>query len=151
MEKLTRQLQFTGRCTVFDTLVLLFTVFNFLVLSSRKNVQMLFSTRSFVTEQRSLIELCAGKEGGGGHKEMGVLDLGKAAKLLTDIAAVEQEADLSGIDVISLEAEFLSTTRSQVREQAQVFSLATPSGGMKCLILWQKRFSAVRMRVVSKI
>lgn len=55
-------------------------------------------------------------------KEMGVLDLGKAAKLLTDIALVGQEADLSGVNAISAESEFLSVTRQGVRAQAQVQS-----------------------------
>lgn len=48
------------------------------------------------------------------------LDLAKAAKLLGDIRASEQEADLSGVDVIDAEQGFLEEVGQQVREQAQV-------------------------------
>lgn len=48
------------------------------------------------------------------------LDLAKAAKLLGDIKASEQEADLSGVDVIDAEQAFLQDVSQQVREQAQV-------------------------------
>lgn len=48
------------------------------------------------------------------------LDLAKAAKLLGDIKASEQEADLSGVDVIDAELGFLQDVSQQVREQAQV-------------------------------
>lgn len=48
------------------------------------------------------------------------LDLAKAAKLLGDIKASEQEADLSGVDVIDAEQGFLQDVGQQVREQAQV-------------------------------
>ncbi|KAK9840386.1 hypothetical protein WJX74_009033 [Apatococcus lobatus] len=47
------------------------------------------------------------------------LDLAKAAKLLGDIKASEQEADLSGVDVIDAEQDFLREVGQQVREQAQ--------------------------------
>ena len=48
------------------------------------------------------------------------LDLAKAAKLLTDVAVVESEADLSGIDVLEADEGFLRDAGQQVRAQAQV-------------------------------
>jgi len=49
-----------------------------------------------------------------------VLDLGKAAKLVTDIQTVSREADFSRIQVVNEEVEFLEATRQLVRSQAQV-------------------------------
>ena len=43
------------------------------------------------------------------------LDLAKAAKLLTDVAVVESEADLSGIDVLEADEGFLRDAGRQVR------------------------------------
>lgn len=48
------------------------------------------------------------------------LDLAKAAKLLTDVAVVGSEADLSGIDVLEADEGFLRDAGQQVRTQAQV-------------------------------
>ena len=48
------------------------------------------------------------------------MDLAKAAKLLGDIKASEREADLSGVDVIDAEQDFLKEIGQQVQEQAQV-------------------------------
>lgn len=47
------------------------------------------------------------------------LDLAKAAKLLTDVAVVGSEADLSGIDVLEADEGFLRDAGQQVRTQAQ--------------------------------
>ncbi|GLI63871.1 hypothetical protein VaNZ11_006987 [Volvox africanus] len=47
------------------------------------------------------------------------LDLAKAAKLITDIRAVDAEADLSGIDAVAADAEFLESARKSVHEQAE--------------------------------
>ena len=52
------------------------------------------------------------------------LDLAKAAKLLTDMAVVESEADLSGIDVLEADEGFLRDAGQQVRAQAQVGATA---------------------------
>lgn len=58
-----------------------------------------------------------------GIMQLGILDVGKAAKLLSDITATgEEEADLRNMQVIAEESLFLSVTRSQVRMQAQVWS-----------------------------
>ena len=51
-----------------------------------------------------------------------MLDLGKAAKLLSDIAAVGQEADLSGVDVVTADDEMLDSYRQEVRTHAQVYA-----------------------------
>ena len=53
----------------------------------------------------------------------GALDLAKAAKLLSDIAAVDQEADLSDVEVVQADAEFLRTASRTVAWQAEVLSL----------------------------
>ncbi|GIL71669.1 hypothetical protein Vretimale_885 [Volvox reticuliferus] len=47
------------------------------------------------------------------------LDLAKAAKLITDIRAVDAEVDLSGIDAVAADAEFLESARKSVHEQAE--------------------------------
>ena len=52
------------------------------------------------------------------------LDLAKAAKLLTDVAVVESEADLSGLDVLEADEGFLRDAGQQVRAQAQVGATA---------------------------
>jgi hypothetical protein len=51
------------------------------------------------------------------------LDLAKAAKLITDIKAVDAEADLSGIDAVAADAEWLESARKSVQEQAEVGEL----------------------------
>ena len=56
----------------------------------------------------------------------------KAAKLLSDIAAVGQEIDLSGLDVVEADEEYLRNTSNQVEalfpskclQEKQVYSLA---------------------------
>jgi hypothetical protein len=53
----------------------------------------------------------------------GTLDLAKAAKLITDIRAVDAEVDLSGIDVVEAEAEFIRSTAATVQELAEVREL----------------------------
>ena len=63
---------------------------------------------------------CSAGSASGSVEKLGILDLGKAAKLLSDIAAVSREADFSGIEVIAADAELLEATRQQVWVQAQV-------------------------------
>ncbi|GAX78041.1 hypothetical protein CEUSTIGMA_g5483.t1 [Chlamydomonas eustigma] len=46
-------------------------------------------------------------------------DLAKAAKLITDIRAVDAESDLSGIDVVSADTAFLQQSVSTVQQQAE--------------------------------
>lgn len=58
---------------------------------------------------------------------LGVLDLGKAAKILSEIGAVTSDADLQGLQVISKEAGFLSLARADVQKQAQVSVRICPS------------------------
>lgn len=50
----------------------------------------------------------------------GQLDLAKAAKLITDIRAVDKEVDLSGIDVVDADEDFLKQASATVHEQAEV-------------------------------
>lgn len=50
----------------------------------------------------------------------GILEVAKAAKLLSEIAAVDAEADLSGIDAVDADAEFLHTAAAVVRSQTAV-------------------------------
>eukprot|EP00775_Hariotina_reticulata_P013433 gene13433-13561_t len=50
-----------------------------------------------------------------------VLDLAKAAKLLTDIQAVSKEADLTGVHAAEADDEFLKTAAAQIQDQAQAF------------------------------
>ncbi|GLC41103.1 hypothetical protein PLESTM_001156100 [Pleodorina starrii] len=47
------------------------------------------------------------------------VDLAKAAKLITDIRAVDAEVDLSRIDAVAADAEFLESARKSVQEQAE--------------------------------
>ena len=54
--------------------------------------------------------------------QLGVLDLGKAAKLLSDISAVEEETDLQHMQVVAEDSDFLQAARDQIRIQAQVSS-----------------------------
>lgn len=55
-----------------------------------------------------------------GIESLGVLDLGKAAKLLSDISAVAEEGLLSSMQVVAKEEDFLQHAKSQVQSQAQV-------------------------------
>lgn len=48
------------------------------------------------------------------------LDLAKAAKLITDIRAVDAEVDLTGIDVVEADVEFIKSTAASVQEMAEV-------------------------------
>lgn len=48
------------------------------------------------------------------------LDLAKAAKLITDIRHVDAEVDLSAIEAVAADAEFLESARKSVQEQAEV-------------------------------
>lgn len=50
------------------------------------------------------------------------LDLAKAAKLLAEIAAADKDAevDLSGLQLIAADAEFVASAGHLVRSQAQV-------------------------------
>lgn len=50
----------------------------------------------------------------------GILEVAKAAKLLSEIAAVDAEADLSGVDVAEADAELLQTAAAVVRSQTEV-------------------------------
>lgn len=50
----------------------------------------------------------------------GQLDLAKAAKLLTDIRAVDMEVDLQGIDAVETDAAFLAEASKAIQEQAEV-------------------------------
>jgi hypothetical protein len=54
----------------------------------------------------------------------------KAAKLLSEIAAVDAEADLSGIEAVEADAEFLQTAAAIVRSHTDVS--AAGSSGMVC-------------------
>eukprot|EP00198_Chlamydomonas_reinhardtii_P007786 XP_001697123.1 component of oligomeric golgi complex 5 [Chlamydomonas reinhardtii] len=47
------------------------------------------------------------------------LDLAKAAKLITDIRHVDAEVDLSAIEAVAADAEFLESARKSVQEQAE--------------------------------
>ena len=50
----------------------------------------------------------------------GILEVAKAAKLLSEIAAVDAEADLSGIEAVEADAEFVQTTAAIVRSHTDV-------------------------------
>lgn len=54
------------------------------------------------------------------HSPAGILEVAKAAKLLSEIAAVDAEADLSGINAVDADAEFLQTAAAVVRSQTEV-------------------------------
>ncbi|KXZ51911.1 hypothetical protein GPECTOR_11g39 [Gonium pectorale] len=47
------------------------------------------------------------------------LDLAKAAKLITDIRHVDAEVDLTGIEAVAADADFLESSRKFVQEQAE--------------------------------
>ncbi|MEW5299136.1 MAG: hypothetical protein WDW36_002180 [Sanguina aurantia] len=49
----------------------------------------------------------------------GSLDLAKAAKLLSDIRSVETEVDLSGVQVVAAEREFIAAASKSVRQLAE--------------------------------
>ncbi len=50
----------------------------------------------------------------------GALDLAKAAKLITDIRAVDKEVDLGGVDAVASDEEFVRTAKQTVQAQAEV-------------------------------
>ena len=50
----------------------------------------------------------------------GQQDLAKAAKLITDIRAVDAEVDLSGVEAVAADAGFLESAHKAVQEQAMV-------------------------------
>lgn len=50
----------------------------------------------------------------------GSLDLAKAAKLLSDIRSVESEVDLSGVQVVAAEREFIAAASKSIRQLAEV-------------------------------
>lgn len=50
----------------------------------------------------------------------GALDLAKAAKLITDIGAVDKEVDLSDIDAVACDEEFIKAAKQTVHAQAEV-------------------------------
>ncbi len=62
--------------------------------------------------------------GAQGIDTLGVLDLGKAAKLLSDLTSVVEEGQLSRMQVIAREAEFVEDARSRITSQAQVFLIS---------------------------
>jgi hypothetical protein len=77
----------------------------------------------FVETWRQAVETemrCGAGSNTEGILQLSVLDLGKTAKLVSDIQAVSQEADLTRIQVVTDEADFLKATRQLVRSQAQV-------------------------------
>lgn len=51
-----------------------------------------------------------------------LLDLAKAAKLLTDVNAVSREADFAGIAAAEADEAFLQQAAAQIHDQAQVRS-----------------------------
>lgn len=48
------------------------------------------------------------------------IDLAKAAKLVTDIHSVDQEADFTGIEVVVFHNQYVQEAATSIREQAQV-------------------------------
>ena len=48
------------------------------------------------------------------------LDLAKAAKLITDVRAVDVEVDLSGIEAVAADEAFLAQAATSIRQQAEV-------------------------------
>lgn len=50
----------------------------------------------------------------------GILEVAKTARLLSDIAAVDAEGDLSGIDAVEADAAFLKDAATAVRSQIEV-------------------------------
>lgn len=63
---------------------------------------------------RMQAQVAAGEERAGGQ------DAAKAARLLSEIAAVAEEADLSSIAVVDADAAFLQATAEQVCAQSAV-------------------------------
>ena len=59
----------------------------------------------------------------------GILEVAKAAKLLSEIAAVDGEADLSGIEAVEADAEFLQTAAAIVRSQTEVGAVPPAAAG----------------------
>jgi hypothetical protein len=57
-----------------------------------------------------------------------LLDLAKAAKLLTDVNAVSKEADFSGIAAAEADDAFLHQAAAQIHDQAQVHNGGCPGG-----------------------
>ncbi|GAB4821834.1 hypothetical protein N2152v2_008880 [Parachlorella kessleri] len=49
----------------------------------------------------------------------GILEVAKAARLLSDIATLDAEVDLTGLDVVDTDADFVAQAASQVRAQAE--------------------------------
>ncbi len=70
--------------------------------------------------------------------------MAKAARLLSDIAAVDAEVDLSGIDVVDAEAEFVEGAAAQVRAQAEVRAAAILGSGFCYLPQSRAALSAPR-------
>lgn len=56
----------------------------------------------------------------GGTDSLSVLDLGKAAKLLTEVKAINEAPYLGKIAIIQAEINFLENAKSTVLKQAQV-------------------------------
>jgi hypothetical protein len=67
-----------------------------------------------------------------------VLDLAKAAKLLTDTHAVSKEVDLEGIHAAEADNEFLKTVATQIQDQAQVSHDAAAQQGKAQPSWWHK-------------
>lgn len=65
----------------------------------------------------------------GGADGAGTLEVAKAAKLLSEIAAVDGEADMSGVEAVEADAEFLQTASAVVRSQTE----AALKSGLECL------------------
>ncbi len=75
------------------------------------------------------------------------LDLAKAATLITDIKAVDSEADLSGIDAVAADAEWLESTRKSVQEQAEVRELRLL--GVRCVCVCVARLCVCRYKYLT--
>ncbi|PSC76466.1 conserved oligomeric Golgi complex subunit 5 [Micractinium conductrix] len=60
---------------------------------------------------------------------VGIIETAKAAKLLSEIAAVDAEADLSGVEAVEADAEFLQTAAALVHGQTE----AALKAGLDCL------------------
>ncbi len=84
----------------------------------------------------------------------GILEVAKAAKLLSEIAAVDAEADLGGIDAVDADAEFLQTAAAVVRSQTEVrrcrelwpgWSYRVLLATCNCLQQWAGRSGGTRL------
>ena len=84
----------------------------------------------------------AGGGVGSASGALSVLDLGKAAKLLTEVSAVNEFPGLSAIDLVRAEASFLESVRVMVNSQAQVTSLSSSPFG--CLVFGEAAQSHAR-------